>query len=80
MYSPSAEVMGHGPGQGTLQLGKKDVGIRSVEQVGNYALRLVFDDGHSSGIYTWEYLYDLGVNHQEHWQKYLDRVAVAQKT
>ena len=56
VYSPSAEVRGHGPGQETLQLGKHAVGIRSIDPIGNYAVRLVFDDGHDTGLYTWEYL------------------------
>ena len=77
VYSPSAEVMGHGPGQGTLQLGKEDVNIVAVEPVGNYAVKLVFDDGHNSGLYSWEYLYDLAQHHQEYWKKYLDRLAEA---
>jgi DUF971 family protein len=73
--SPSAEVQGHGPGQGVLQLGKHEVGIRSVDPVGHYAVRLVFDDGHDSGLYTWEYLHELGMTHAEKWQQYLDRIA-----
>ena len=77
VYSPSAEVMGHGPGQGTLQLGKEDVNIVAVEPVGNYAIKLVFDDGHSSGLYSWEYLHDLAQHHQKYWQNYLDRLAKA---
>ena len=75
VYSPSAEVRGHGPGQETLQLGKHEVGIRSVDQVGNYAVRLVFDDGHDSGIYTWPYLYELGATQAEKWPQYLARLA-----
>jgi DUF971 family protein len=75
VYSPSAEVRGHGPGQETLQLGKHDVTIRSVEPVGNYAVRLVFDDGHDSGLYTWDYLHELGMTRAEKWQRYLDRIA-----
>ena len=62
VYSPSAEVRGHGPGQETLQLGKHEVGIRAVEPVGNYAVRLVFDDGHDTGLYTWDYLHELGTD------------------
>jgi DUF971 family protein len=73
--SPSAEVRGHGPGQETLQLGKHDVVIRSVDPVGNYAVRLVFDDGHDSGLYTWAWLYELGMTQAEKWQHYLDRLA-----
>jgi DUF971 family protein len=75
VYSPSAEVRGHGPGQETLQLGKHEVGIRSVDPVGNYAVRLAFDDGHDSGIYTWSYLYELGETRPARWQQYLDRLA-----
>ena len=75
VYSPSAEVRGHGPGQETLQIGKHDVVIRTVEPVGNYAVRLVFDDGHDSGLYTWGWLYELGETHAEKWQRYLERLA-----
>jgi len=75
VYSPSAEVRGHGPGQETLQLGKHEVGIRSVEPVGNYAVKLVFDDGHDTGLYTWDYLHELGTTQAEKWQHYLDRLA-----
>ena len=75
VYSPSAEVLGHGPGQETLQLGKHAVGILAVDPVGNYAVRLVFDDGHATGLYTWAYLYELGASRTEKWQQYLDRLA-----
>jgi len=75
VYSPSAEVRGHGPGQETLQVGKHEVVIRMVEPVGNYAVKLVFDDGHDSGLYTWDYLHELGRTHAEKWQNYLDRLA-----
>jgi DUF971 family protein len=75
VYSPSAEVKGHGPGQETLQLGKHDVQVKSVDPVGNYAVRLVFDDGHDSGLYAWGYLYELGATHAEKWEHYLERVA-----
>jgi len=71
VYSPSAEVKGHGPGQEVLQLGKENGGIEEVEAVGNYAVKLVFDDGHDSGIYTWDHLYDLGLNQEHYWHKYL---------
>jgi DUF971 family protein len=74
VYSPSAEVRGHGPGQETLQIGKHDVDVKSVDPVGNYAVRLVFDDGHDSGLYAWGYLYELGATHAEKWQHYLDRL------
>ena len=74
VYSPSAEVRGHGPGQETLQLGKHTVGIKAVEPTGHYAVRLVFDDGHDSGLYTWDYLHELGREHAQKWQQYLDRL------
>lgn len=77
VYSPSAEVRGHGPGQETLQLGKEDVNIEKIEQVGTYAIQPTFDDGHNSGIYSWETLYDLGVNYLKYWQHYLDRLEQA---
>jgi DUF971 family protein len=75
VYSPSAEVRGHGPGQEALQLGKHEVGVRSVDPVGNYAVRIVFDDGHDTGLYTWGYLHELGRMRAENWQRYLDRLA-----
>ena len=75
VYSPSAEVRGHGPGQETLQLGKHEVQVQAVDPVGNYAVRLVFDDGHDSGIYAWSYLYELGTTQAEKWPRYLDRLA-----
>jgi DUF971 family protein len=75
--SPSAEVRGHGPGQETLQVGKRDVAIASVEPVGHYALRPTFSDGHDTGIYSWEYLHELGANHDEFWRRYLDRLNAA---
>ncbi len=75
VYSPSAEVRGHGPGQEALQLGKHEVGVRSVDPVGNYAVRIVFDDGHDTGLYTWGYLHELGRTHAENWRRYLDRLA-----
>lgn len=75
VHSPSAEVKGHGPGQETLVTGKQDVGIRAVEPVGQYAVRLVFDDGHDSGLYSWKYLFELGRDRASLWQRYLDRVA-----
>jgi len=77
VYSPSAEVRGHGPGQETLQTGKRDVTITDVESVGHYALRPTFSDGHESGIYSWDYLYDLGTRQDELWQRYIDRLAKA---
>jgi DUF971 family protein len=77
VYSPSAEVRGHGPGQEILLVGKEKVGITAVEPVGHYALRLRFDDGHDSGLYTWEYLDDLGRKMNDNWQAYLDRLREA---
>ena len=73
--SPSAEVQGHGPGQAVLLVGKEKVAISEIEPVGHYALRLRFDDGHDSGLYTWEYLFELATGMQERWQDYLDRLA-----
>jgi DUF971 family protein len=77
VFSPSAEVKGHGGGEGILQVGKENVGINAVEPVGNYALRLVFDDGHDTGLYSWSLLHDLGSNHQSNWARYLERCAQA---
>jgi DUF971 family protein len=77
VYSPSAEVRGHGPGQEVLQVGKKDVEITQVEPVGSYAVQLVFSDGHDSGLYSWDYLYNLGVNQDSMWTHYLERLQVA---
>jgi DUF971 family protein len=74
VYSPSAEVRGHGPGQETLQLGKHEVQVVRVEPIGNYAVRLDFDDGHNTGLYTWAYLYELGTTHAAKWQQYLERL------
>ncbi|WIM07060.1 MAG: DUF971 domain-containing protein [Candidatus Nitricoxidivorans perseverans] len=75
--SPSAEVRGHGPGQETLQTGKRDVEITNIEAVGNYAVKLIFSDGHDSGLYSWDWLYDLGNRQDELWQDYLDRLEAA---
>jgi len=77
VFSPSAEVRGHGPGQEILQIGKENVAIEDVEAVGNYAVKLIFDDGHDSGIYTWEFLHDLGSKQEEFWQRYLHALAHA---
>ena len=77
VHSPSAEVRGHGPGQETLQVGKADVRITAVEPVGHYAVKLVFDDGHDSGLYDWQYLYHLGEDMERNWQSYLDRLEAA---
>jgi DUF971 family protein len=77
VYSPSAEVRGHGPGQGTLQTGKKHIEINQVEPVGNYAINLNFSDGHHTGIYSWDYLYDLALNYERNWEDYLHRLEAA---
>ena len=77
VYSPSAEVRGHGPGQETLQTGKRDVTITNVESVGHYALRPTFSDGHDTGIYSWDYLYDLGIRQDELWRRYIERLGEA---
>jgi DUF971 family protein len=75
--SPSAEVQGHGPDQRVLQTGKRGVNITAIDPVGHYAVRLVFDDGHDTGLYTWERLHDLGTNRERYWQAYLDELAAA---
>lgn len=77
VFSPSAEVRGHAPGQEVLQHGCKDVNIDRIEPVGTYALRLVFSDGHDTGLYSWDLLYDLGTHQQELWQEYLKRLELA---
>jgi DUF971 family protein len=77
VYSPSAEVAGHGPGQEVLQVGKKHVGISELVPVGSYAVQINFDDGHDTGLYTWEKLYWLGKNQATLWQQYLDRMDAA---
>jgi len=77
VYSPSAEVRGHGPGQEVLQVGKKDVEITRVEPVGSYAIQLTFSDGHDTGIYSWDLLYDYGRRQGEMWEHYLRRMAEA---
>ena len=74
VHSPSAEVRGHGMQMPILQYGKKHVGINNIEGAGNYALKISFDDSHDTGLYTWEYLYNIGKNHDELWQMYLDRL------
>ena len=74
VYSPSAEVRGHGPGQETLQLGKQDVLISSLVPMGNYAIAIHFSDGHTTGIYSWSYLLHLGTDKEELWQDYINRV------
>lgn len=74
VHSPSAEVRGHGPGQEVLQAGKREVDIRSLEAVGSYAVQPVFSDGHSTGIYSWDYLYELGENQDRLWREYLAKL------
>jgi DUF971 family protein len=77
VYSPSAEVQGHGPGQEVLQTGKREVGLTTLEPVGNYAVQPTFSDGHNTGIFTWEYLFFLGSQQEELWSKYEDRLKAA---
>ena len=77
VYSPSAEVRGHSEQERVLQTGKKNVGIKAIEAIGNYAIRITFDDGHDSGIYAWDYLYELGNNQAKHWQDYLSELKQA---
>jgi len=79
VYSPSAEVQGHGPGQEVLQTGKREVGIDAIEAVGHYAVQPRFSDGHDTGIFTWEYLYKLGAEQQALWRRYEERLAAAGK-
>ena len=77
VYSPSAEVRGHGPGQEVLQVGKRAVEIRALEPVGSYAVQPQFSDGHNTGIYSWDYLYELGENQEKLWSQYLEKLAAA---
>ena len=77
VHSPSAEVKGHGPGQETLVLGKENVGVKSIEPIGQYAVRLIFDDGHDTGLYTWKYLHELGTSYERNWADYQARRARA---
>jgi DUF971 family protein len=77
VYSPSAEVKGHGPGQEVLQIGKEDINITAIEPVGNYAVRLVFSDGHNTGLYSWDYLYELASNYEGLWLEYLGKLSAA---
>ena len=74
VFTPSAEARGHGPGQETLQTGKRDVNIERIEPVGTYAIRPVFSDGHDSGLYSWDLIYNLGKHHDELWQEYLQQL------
>ena len=77
VHSPSAEVRGHGAGQETLQVGKELVNISAIEPIGNYAVKLVFDDGHDTGLYSWDYLYYLGQNYEAMWQDYIAKLEMA---
>jgi DUF971 family protein len=77
VFSPSAEVRGHGPGQEVLQTGKRHVGISAIEPVGSYGVKLVFTDGHDTGIYSWDYLYDIGAKQDSNWRSYLARIEQA---
>ena len=77
VYSPSAEVRGHGPGQEVLQVGKRDVEIKEIEPVGSYAVKLVFSDGHDTGLYSWDYLHELGEKQESSWKSYLARMEAA---
>jgi DUF971 family protein len=77
VYSPSAEVRGHGPGQEVLQIGKKNVEITAIDPVGTYAVKLTFSDGHDTGLYSWDFLYDLGAKRDSYWQAYLARMTAA---
>ncbi|MES2262281.1 MAG: DUF971 domain-containing protein [Pseudomonadota bacterium] len=77
VYSPSAEVKGHGPGQEVLQVGKREIGIAALDPVGNYAVQPTFSDGHNTGLYTWDYLYKLGSEQEALWQDYLSRLHAA---
>jgi len=80
VYSPSAEVKGHVAGEGVLVTGKENVGILRIEPVGRYAIRIVFDDGHATGLYTWPILYDLARNRERNWARYLERLQKAGKS
>lgn len=80
VYSPSAEVRGHSPEQATLQTDKEDVAIVDIQAVGNYAVRLTFSDGHDTGLYTWDYLYELTTQQKQKWQDYLNRLQSAGKS
>ena len=80
VYSPSAEVQGHGPGQEVLQTGKREVGLTALEPVGNYAVKLIFSDGHDSGLYSWDILHEFASHHQALWQSYLQRLQAAGHT
>ena len=77
VYSPSAEVRGHGVGQEVLQVGKEDINISAIEPIGQYAIRLVFSDGHNTGLYSWDYLYDLARNYEGLWLEYIGKLDAA---
>jgi DUF971 family protein len=77
VYSPSAEVKGHGPGQEVLQLDKEEVNILAIEPVGNYAVKLIFSDGHATGLYSWDYLYDLARDYEALWLEYLGKLSAS---
>ncbi|WP_046488600.1 gamma-butyrobetaine hydroxylase-like domain-containing protein [Candidatus Methylopumilus planktonicus] len=77
VYSPSAEVRGHGPGQETLQIHKENVGIENIEPIGQYAIKLIFSDGHNTGIYSWDYLYELAATYDVLWEEYLRKLSIA---
>jgi DUF971 family protein len=79
VFSPSAEVQGHSPASAKLEFGKENVNIEKIEPTGNYAVTIFFDDGHDSGIYSWSWLYGLGINQEANWQEYLDRLKAAGK-
>ena len=80
VFSPGAEVRGHGKGQEVLQVGKRQVRIESIQQSGNYAIQITFDDGHDSGIFTWDYLFELGSNQTDNWANYLQRLHQASQS
>jgi len=80
VFSPSAEVRGHGAGQEVLQFGKREIDIRSLEPVGSYAVQPTFSDGHATGIYSWDYLYELGIEQEVRWATYLKQLEAAGKT
>ena len=80
VFSPSAEVRGHGPGQEVLQVGKRDVNVAAIDPVGVYAVKLTFSDGHDTGIYSWDYLYELGEKQASNWKSYLARLQQAGKS
>ena len=80
MFSPSAEVRGHGPGQEVLQTGKSSVCVERIEPVGHYAVQIAFDDGHDSGLYSWRYLRDLAERQDHYWQQYLQQLSAAGKS